>query len=577
MSLLQVMRVLRKHMPVVVLLCLVGAVASYFFSRQQPAVYASTVSLVINPATPNVAIPYIGNTVQSGGSSLEVLAGTYQEYMTSDAFGKAVVEKLGLSASPGAVSGAISSSLVGNTNFYHITVRWGSAGEAERIANGVATVFIDQNRTLQQQQQAQTTGQSNAQAELERQQQFYKGLVSALQQKILDVEQDSKLSASDKATQLIALQAQLSPLQDIYTRILSSLVSATGGTPSASSLNTAQVIDPAGPGVQVAPRTQRSVLEGTVAGLALGLGLMALLEYLDATVHTTEELEEALGAPVLGTIGLIRNNREAKPQSTGAATNGRASADGAMAAVAVDPKLVTIMQPMGGITESFRVLRNMVEFSNVDRPPRTLLLTSAVPGEGKTLISCNLAAVIALSGRRVILVDADLHRPCVHRAFGLDNTVGLTNLIASDQAELATRHEDYLIAIPSVPSLSVLPSGPMPPNPSELLGSVRAAHVFEQLAELADVVVYDTPPSNAISDAAVLGSRVDGVIVLVRAGKTRREAVQHLSGHMRKVGARIIGGVLNMLPAEEAHGYYYYGYGRYRYRSRDAEPARTGR
>jgi len=572
---MQVVRMLRKHMPVVVLLCLIGAVSSYFFSQQQPAVYASTVSLVINPATPNVAIPYIGNTLQSGGSSLEVLAGTYQEYMTSEAFGKAVVEKLGLDASPGEVSGAITSSLVGSTNFFHITVRWGSPGEAERIANGVATVFIDQNRTLQQQQQAQTTSQSDAQAELGRQAQFYKGLVAALQQKILDVEQDNKLSASDKASQLIALQGQLSPLQDIYTRILSSLVSATSGTPSASSLNTAQVIDPAGPGVQVAPRTQRSVLEGTVAGLALGLGLMALLEYLDATVHTTQELEESLGAPVLGTIGMIKSNREPKTRSKGAASNGWTSSDGAVVDGAVDPKLVTIRQPMGGITESFRVLRNMVEFSNVDSPPRTLLLTSAVPGEGKTLISCNLAAVIALSGRRVILADADLHRPCVHREFGLDNTVGLTNLIASDQAELATRHEDYLVAIPSVPGLYVLPSGPMPPNPSELLGSARAAHVFQQLAELADVVIYDTPPANALSDAAVLGSRVDGVIVLVQAGKTRRDAVQHLGSHMRKVGARIIGGVLNMLPDEEAQRYYYYG--RYKYQPRAVEPVATGR
>ncbi|MCL4543826.1 MAG: polysaccharide biosynthesis tyrosine autokinase [Chloroflexi bacterium] len=554
MTLEQFVRALRMRLLLLVLLVAVGIGAAYGFSREQRPVYQSTVTLVINAASPNSAIPYVSAALGSGQSTLQTLAGTYSEYLQSGAFTKLVIEKLKLPVQPRQVGEAISSALVGNTNFFHITVNWNSAAESARIANGIATLFIAQNQQVLQ-QPASSGPTNSAQAALEVQQRYYALQVADLQAKMAAIEGNKGMTAAEKATAEQPLEQKLLPMQDTYTKILASLVSSPAAT--SNNAKSAQVIDPAGPGIKIAPILSRNLLFGGVAGVAVGIGLVVLLEYLDYTIKSAAELQETLGAPALGGIGLIDgHDRSTRLRRNKKQTTVGAAEPDAMTDSAFDPKLVTVAQPMGHVAESFRLLRTMLDFSNVDDPPRTLLVTSTGPGEGKTLISSNLAVAIAQAGKRVILVDADLRRPSIHREFGLDNRVGLTNLIAAGGEATLSSRDGYFQDVAAVPGLVILTSGPLPPNPSELLGSTRAGELFRHLAGIADVVIYDTPPGNVLSDASVLATRVAGVIVLARAGATRRDAVQHLAARLQAVGAHVVGGVLNMVPAEQLSGYY---------------------
>ena len=554
MTLEQFVLALRRRLLLLVMLVTVGVGAAYGFSREQRPVYQSTVTLVINAAAPNSAIPYVSAAVGGSQATLQMLAGTYSEYLQSGAFAQLVIAQLKLPAQPGQVGQAISSALVGNTNFFHITVKWDSAAESARIANGVATLFIAQNQHVLQ-QPSPSSPTSGAQAALELQQRYYARQVADLQAKIASIEGNAELTAAEKALAEQPLEQQLLPMQDTYTKILASLAVSPAAT--SNTANSAQVIDPAGPGVKIAPKLSRNVLFGGVSGVAVGIGLVTLLEYLDYTIKSVAELQEVLGAPALGGLGVIDgHDRSARLRRNKKQTTMGAAAPVATTGSTFDPKLVTVVQPMGHIAESFRLLRTMLDFSNVDDPPRTLLVTSAGPGEGKTLVSSNLAVAIAQAGKRVILVDADLHRPSIHREFGLENWVGLTNLIAAGGETALSPRGGYFQEVAAVPGLVILTSGPLPPNPSELLGSTRAGELFRRLAGIADVVIYDSPPGNVLSDASVLATRVAGVIVLARAGATRRDAMQYLATRLQAVGAHVVGGVLNMVPAEQLSGYY---------------------
>lgn len=214
--------------------------------------------------------------------------------------------------------------------------------------------------------------------------------------------------------------------------------------------------------------------------------------------------------------------------------------------------LITISNPRSPVAEAFRALRTNLEFSNLDKTLRALLVTSASAEEGKSTTLANLAVTIAQSGKRVILADADLRRPTQHQIFGLKNTAGLTDMV----------RDDTLLANPplqesSVPNLRVLTSGQLPPNPAEILGSKRMSEIIAALLERAEMVLFDAPPVLAVTDAAVLSSKVDGVLLVVSAGKTKRENARQAQGQLEKINARIVGAVLNNAKPETGAQYYY--------------------
>lgn len=217
------------------------------------------------------------------------------------------------------------------------------------------------------------------------------------------------------------------------------------------------------------------------------------------------------------------------------------------------PLGLIIANPKSGVAEAYRSLRTNIQFYNVGERMRRLLVTSAGPNEGKSTTSSNLAITFAQTGNQVILLDADLRRPFLHRVFQVSNLVGLTNVMVGESTlEEAIRPTE-------VPGLSVLTSGPIPPNPAEMLGSARMKEVLDQLSALADVVIIDSPPIIAVTDASVLAPQVDGVVLVAGAGLVNREMAQRAKAQLEAVGARILGVVLNGVDAEGS-GYYYYYY-----------------
>ncbi len=204
------------------------------------------------------------------------------------------------------------------------------------------------------------------------------------------------------------------------------------------------------------------------------------------------------------------------------------------------------------MAEAYRTLRTNLEFSALDRPLRTLVVTSAGADEGKSTTLANLAVTMAQAGKRVILIDCDQRRPSLHTVFDLRNNCGMTDLMRDETLLAHPPFEDT-----SIPNLKIITSGQLPPNPSELLGSRRMGEVIEGLLNHGDVLLFDTPPIIAVSDAAILSSKVDGVLLVISAGKTSRDNAKKARALLEKAHARLVGAVLNNVKLDSSLGYYY--------------------
>jgi capsular exopolysaccharide synthesis family protein len=310
---------------------------------------------------------------------------------------------------------------------------------------------------------------------------------------------------------------------------------ASGGSPPVKVTVVKQADLPDQP---VSPRTRLNVALGLLLGLAAGLGLAVFRESLDTTVKRLEDIHPLTGA---GTLGMIAYDGDAAKHP-----------------------LITAVDPSSTRSESFRTLRTNLQFVDIDRPPRTVVVTSAVAGEGKSTTACNLAITLAQAGIRVALVEADLRRPKVSEYLGVEGSVGLTSVL------IGRVGLDDALQSWGRNGLAVLASGPIPPNPSELLGTAHMVNLLRQLQERFDVVIIDAPPLLPVTDAAVLSRICDGAVLVVRYGKTRREQLERTARALRAVDARILGTVVNMAPTKGPDAYAYgYGYG---YETRTSRP-----
>lgn len=221
---------------------------------------------------------------------------------------------------------------------------------------------------------------------------------------------------------------------------------------------------------------------------------------------------------------------------------------------AISQAVICHTEPLAPAAEAFRVLRTNLQFMGLDEPLKSVVITSASPGEGKSTSAANLAVAFAQAGQNTCLVDADLRRPTVAKLFGVDNWIGLTSALISQDGLEGT------VQPSRVPGLTLLTSGPVPPNPAELLGSQRMADLLAELEAKFDVVIIDTPPVLAVTDAAILAPKTGGVVLVVRSGEVPRQQVQRAREALETVRARILGVTLSGVKAEGRDGYYYYSY-----------------
>jgi len=282
------------------------------------------------------------------------------------------------------------------------------------------------------------------------------------------------------------------------------------------------------PGVKVGPKTTRNVGLGAVVGLILGIGLAVLRDRLDNTVKTRQQVIEASEAAAVGAVP-FDSDRSKHP-------------------------LVSFGEGHSSSAEAYRQIRTNLQFLDVDNPPRVLVVSSAIPGEGKTTTAVNLGFALAEAGHRVALVEADMRRPRAARYLQLVETVGLSNVLSG-----AASLDDVLQATGSQ-SVSVLASGPHPPNPSELLGSSQMKHVLEELRRRFDYVVLDAPPLLPVTDSVVLTNLADGALLVARHGHTKRDQLARAVENLRAIDGRVLGTILNMVPVKSSgyeYAYYY--------------------
>lgn len=313
----------------------------------------------------------------------------------------------------------------------------------------------------------------------------------------------------------------------------------------AGQIGNVTIIDTALPGGMIRPSRQRNLMMGLLIGLALGLGVVILKQQLDSSISSPEQVE-ALGVTILGVIPHL-------PRSSFASRAGRSS---------VSPSLVTHFAPRDPISEAYRDLRTSLRFARTDKPVRSVLVTSAGPREGKSTTSANLAVTFAQSGQRCILVDADLRRPVLHNLFGLEREPGL-----SEAAAGVSPLQACLRPTP-IENLSLLPSGFIPHNPSELLGSRRIKEIISELSGICDMLIIDSPPMAVVTDALLLSPEVDGTLLVVGAKLGNRRVLQTSLSKLSRSASFIAGAVLNgfdPLRMYTSYGYYTYRYYYYYY------------
>lgn len=367
-------------------------------------------------------------------------------------------------------------------------------------------------------------------------------------------QQENKLNESSIEYSL--LKRDFETNRTLYEGLLQKLKEA-GVTAGLRSNNIREVDIARTPAAPAEPDIPRNLGFAFVLGLTSGIGLAFVLEGIDNTVRTPEQAQAISGLPSLGMIPMgSKSNAEAS------------SKPGLLVASSKEVvELITQSRPQSQMAESYRALRTSLLLTSLGAPPKIILITSALPREGKTTTSVNTAIVLAQKGTRVLLVDADLRRPSIHRTLGMGPRVGLSNVLTGGATlQQATVRSSLL------PNLYILPAGTPPPNPAELMASAQMFEMLMELREQYDHVVIDTPPTLSVTDAVVLSTRADAVVLVIRSSQTTKPALRRAREILAQVNARVSGVLLNAVNLDSPDYYYYYEYqGKYGQRYYDED------
>jgi capsular exopolysaccharide synthesis family protein len=588
MDIKQLFSTFKRWLWLVVLGTIIGGSLGYYLSSRQTPVYQAQAKFVILPAAQTTYDYY------SYLNNLDMIS-TYTQLLTTEDLLYEASNRLGFPV----MKGQATASQVGETKFVILTVKDTDPYKAAVIANGLVDILIDQNVKLQtvqfesaernlqtrvdqaEQQIATLEGQITSLSTeiLQKQIENVQAQITDVQSQInsikLDMSDIDPLSpsevdqarlANDQAkidelspilalyqqiyTQLVVLgknpdtgeassvdldrlKTTLQLYQQIYISSINSLetlrLSKAQSTPTVMQVETA-----AKPTTPISPKPVQSAMLGAAIGLFVTAAIAFLIEFLDDTLKTPDDIKDVLETPVIGFIGELKHNPKLDEDSLG---------------------VYVAKNPRSPVAEAFRSLRTNLEYSSVDDPARTILVTSAGESEGKSTVASNLAIVEAQSGKNVVIVDGDMRRPKVHVQFNKSNRKGLSDVVTGK-----LRIDDVVKTYDQVENLSIITCGTIPPNPSELLGSERMSQTLKELEERFDLVIIDTPPM-IVSDAQILSGKVDGVIFVIIPGQTRAIAALRPIEELRRIGSHVLGIVANKIP--RSRDYYYGGYNYY--------------
>ncbi len=488
-----------------------GTVAFAQVSRQQE-LYSASSTVEINPPTMGAdQFSYYDNSVVA----------TYQALITTSAVLQPVIDDLKLPLTEDQLRAKITTAPLANTRLMRISVSDPNPETAAVLANAIAAQF-------QSFAQARTEELSGPYREALNQQISSTDAKISTNQRLIDnLVASEDILSPDVAAQIDTLRLNLTDLRSQYQNLL--LAANQMDLQQAGAQTGVVVVQEATvPGAPYAPNVRLYTLLALLAGLCIGIGAVFLLEYLDNTTKVDTPFNELIGAPLMTTIPIVPSMERLPHQ------------------------LFILDQPMSPEAESVRLLRANVEFAIASTDVKTLAVTSAGPGEGKSTVVANLAVAMAQAGFSVVVIDADMRRPAQQEAFNLTNERGLSTLLARSDVDwnsVARTNADL--------KLRVITSGPIPPNPGDLLKSPRFKALLETLNDEFDMVILDTPPALAVTDALVVADVAKDVLLVSRANETRIDRLQSAVAALPET-ARVIGVALNYQKRSRADSYYYY-------------------
>ncbi len=500
-------KLVRRWAIPVVLITMVGGVVAYAVTKRITPIYEAQATVLV------VAGPQQAGSNTGVALSNDQITTTAASLMTEPPILQKVINDLKLTTTTDQLARNVTATPVTNAQLVTVTAKDPNPAVATRIANALSSDFVDQIT----QQNAQRVNQAGAALEAQ---------ITALTA-TLNAEESQLAKAQARNQDTTALTAEITNNSSLLTTLTANY--GTFKATQAQNLETVSIAAPASqPTKPASPVLALNLALGLIAGLLVGLGIAALAEYLDQGLDSEEDVRDRLGVPCLAIVPRF-NSRPGARRDQRHEERAR---------------------------ESYRRLRTNLLFSELDSPLKTIVVTSARPGEGKTRTASNLAVSLASSEKTVLLVDADMHRPNQHRIFNKPITQGLSEMLLlaapTGHPVLNGRHET------SYANLSILTSGVLPPNPSELLASQRTKLLIHGLEKQRDILIVDTPPAHALTDALSVAAHSSGVILVVESGKTNADQALAVIESLRNVGARVLGVVLNKAKDRQLASYYYY-------------------
>jgi capsular exopolysaccharide synthesis family protein len=514
---------LRKWWWLIIGATLIAGLAGFVIAKQQPQEFQTKATVqigqsIIDDPNPVTSVLWVS----------QQLALTYADISRRAPVRTATMEALGLDWLP-----EYSARSVADTQLMEIVVVDTNAERAAAVANEVANQLILQSPTSVEQDEQERQAFINEQLDrLETQITQAELEVTEKQEELGGLFSARQIAETEAA--IVELQTRLAGLQTTYGQLIAN--SKRGAVNSLTLVEAAFV-----PSSPIGPNIGLLTILAAFIGLVVSTSVTYLIEYMDDTIRTPDDVNRVTELPTLAGIAKIKADSE-------------------------DDRLITISHPRSPVSEAYRVLRTGIQFSAVDAPENSVIMvTSPNPSEGKSLTVGNLGVVMAQAGKNVLIVDADLRRPRQHQVFGVAKNHGLTNLmleynVNENEAATLSLFKKFIQRPSSVASgLHILPSGPIPPNPSELLGSAKMRALLRKLSSQFDMIILDSPPALAVTDAVLMSTQTDGVLVVLDAGRTKKAHLQQVNELLNEVGARVIGTVLNRL-SPRGDGYYYYYY-----------------